>query len=51
MPNNVIKQIKCTSCKKKFSQRRKNQVFCSDKCRFAHWAKSHPRVAIERIAS
>lgn len=31
-------KIQCPSCEKTFSAKRSNQVFCSDKCR---WAKAN----------
>ena len=38
----VIKE--CLWCKEKFEVKRKWQSFCSAKCRWHEWDKSHPRI-------
>jgi len=34
----------CPHCSEKFVQSRKDQKYCSSKCRFSAWALKHPRV-------
>jgi hypothetical protein len=34
----------CPQCGNKISKARKNQIFCSTKCRFKSWANKHPRL-------
>lgn len=34
---------KCPECKKIFMSKRKDKIFCTDKCRNKAWVKNHPR--------
>ena len=38
----------CPNCGKSFEQRRKDQQFCSSRCRYEYWNRAHPRVEIEK---
>ena len=40
--------IVCQECKTKSPQNRKWQKFCSAKCKLKSWARSHPRIALNR---
>lgn len=43
----VYKKVKCIECKNKYEQKRKWQKFCSAKCRWMNFDKTHPRIKIE----
>lgn len=41
--------VKCTNCNKLSKAKRSWQKFCSSNCRFAYWAKYHPRIKINDV--
>jgi len=36
----------CRECGRKFAVKRNWQKFCTSKCGFRSWAKTHPRIAM-----
>lgn len=40
----TTKMKSCPECNIKFSYRRRNRIYCSEKCKFRAWAKNHPRL-------
>ncbi len=43
-----METVACRWCGSKISKKRKSQEFCSDSCRWRHWAENHPRIAKDK---
>ncbi len=38
--------VECANCGTSFEQRRRDHLFCSERCRYEFWNRTHPRVTI-----
>ena len=36
--------VDCEGCGKAFEQKRRDQRFCNDRCRYESWSRTHPRL-------
>ena len=44
------KMAQCRRCARFFKKGRRDQVFCSDSCRFKLWAVRHPRSSAPTVS-
>lgn len=42
------REANCENCGAKFERNRATKRFCSPSCRFEHWDRLHPRVAVAK---